>query len=143
MIGQTILPINKIIMRKVLFAVLVCAIAVVMASCGGHPSTPRGVAEKSLDCAIKKDFKGFYDCYYYSEDMKDQKKQEIEMTEEVYKMNTDNSQLPVSYKFVSEDVDEENGRAAITFEITYGSGREREETVRLKKEEDGKWYIRR
>lgn len=128
-------------MRKVLFAVLVCAMAVVMTSCSGHPSTPRGVAEKSLNCAIKKDFKGFYDCYYYPKNRQDQKKHDIEMSEqylEAYK-----SQFPVDYKFVSEDVNEDKGRASVSFEITYDDDRVRKETIWLKKEKDGKWYIRR
>ena len=131
-------------MRKVLFAVLVCVVAGVMASCSGHPSTPRGVAEKSLDCAIGRDFKGFYDCYYFPENRKDEKKERIRMTEEMMDKNAEaaSNEMPTSYKFVSEDVDEEKGRGSVTFEITFGNGRTKEQTVWLKKEKDGKWYIR-
>ena len=128
-------------MKKVLFAVLVCVMAVVMTSCGGHPSTPRGVAEKSLDCTIKKDIKGYYDCCYYPKNKQDQKKQDIEMSE--HYIEAYESHFPVDYKFISEEVDEDKGRAAVTFEITYGDDRVRKETILLKKEKDGKWYIRR
>lgn len=131
-------------MRKVMYAVLVCAVAAVMTGCSSHPATPRGVAEKSLECAISKDFKGFYDCYYFPEDRQDEKKERIKMTEEIMDKNAEeaSNEMPTSYKFVSEDVDEEKDRASVTFEITFGNGRTKEQTVWLKKEKDGKWYIR-
>ncbi|MBQ9216416.1 MAG: DUF4878 domain-containing protein [Prevotella sp.] len=131
-------------MRKVLFAALVCAMAVVMTSCGSS-SSPRGVAEKALDCAINEDYRGYMDCVYFPEDQKEQKEAYISMIEEKAKKAKENGSAndkkPVSYKFVSEEIDEEAGRAKETFEVTYSDDSTKEESMDLTKEKDGKWYL--
>lgn len=131
-------------MKKLFFAVLTCVVAAVMTSCGSDNS-PRSVAEKALDCAINEDYRGYMDCVYFPEDQKQQKEAYITMIEEKAKKSKENgtasSKNPTSYKFVSEDIDEEAGRAKVTFEVTYSDGSTREEPMDLKREKDGKWYL--
>ena len=55
--------------------------------------------------------------------------------------NSANEKKPVSYKFVSEEIDEEAGRAKETFEVTYSDDSTKEESMDLTKEKDGKWYL--
>lgn len=131
-------------MKKLFFAVLTCVVPAVMTSCGSDNS-PRSVAEKALDCAINEDYRGYMDCVYFPEDQKQQKEAYITMIEEKAKKSKENgtasSKNPTSYKFVSEDIDEEAGRAKVTFEVTYSDGSTREEPMDLKREKDGKWYL--
>lgn len=126
-------------MKKVFFAVLLCMMAIVMTSCSDD--SPRGVAEKALDCAIKEDYRGYLDCVYFPEDKKAEKEGYASMIEEKVKKGNGDDKKPVSYKFVSEEIDEDAGRATETFEVTYSNGKTRTETVKMKKEEDGKWYL--
>ena len=131
-------------MRKLFFAVLVCAMAAVVTSCKSSDS-PRSVAEKALDCAINEDYRGYMDCIYFPEDQKQQKEAYIAMIEEKAKKSKENgtadNKTPTSYKFVSEDIDEEAGKAKVTFEVTYPDGTTKQEPMDLKKEKDGKWYL--
>ena len=131
-------------MRKLFFAVLVCAMAAVVTSCN-NSNSPRSVAEKALDCAINEDYRGYMDCVYFPEDQKEQKEAYITMIEEKAKKSKENgtasSKNPTGYKFVSEDINEEAGTAKVTLEVTYSDGSTKEEPLDLKKEKDGKWYL--
>lgn len=129
-------------MKKYFLAMMVCVLAGVLASCSSN--SPRGVAEKSLDCIIHEDYRGYFDCVYFPEDKKQEKEGYIAMIEEKVKKSgkpiTD--QKIVSYKFISEEINEEAGVAKEIFEVTYDNGSTKQETVDLKKEEDGKWYVK-
>ena len=131
-------------MRKLFFAVLVCAMAAVVVSCGKSDSS-RGVAEKALDCAINEDYRGYMDCIYFPEDQQQQKEAYITMIEEKVKKSketeTASSKNPTSYKFVSEEINEEAGTAKLVYEVTYSDGTTKNEPMDLKKEKDGKWYL--
>ena len=132
-------------MKKVFLAMMVCVLAGVLASCSSN--SPRSVAEKSLDCIIHEDYRGYFDCVYFPEDKKEEKEGYIAMIEEKVKKNTESGkastdQKMVSYKFISEEINEEAGVAKEIFEVTYDNGSTKQETVDLKKEEDGKWYVK-
>lgn len=122
---------------------MVCILAGVMTSCSSN--SPRSVAEKSLDCIINEDYRGYFDCVYFPDDKKQEKEAYISMIEEKVQKNQENGKSynkPVSYKFVSEEIDEEAGKAKEVFEVTYDNGNTKEETTDLTKEEDGKWYVK-
>lgn len=130
-------------MKKVFLAMMVCILAGVMTSCSSN--SPRSVAEKSLDCIINEDYRGYFDCVYFPDDKKQEKEAYISMIEEKVQKNQENGKSynkPVNYKFVSEEIDEEAGKAKEVFEVTYDNGNTKEETTDLTKEEDGKWYVK-
>lgn len=130
-------------MKNVIFAGLLCLMALLFASCSSN--TPRGVAEKAIKCVVKGDYEGYLDCMYVPEGQEQQKEAAAQMLKEKVEKSKENgtydSKRIVSYKFLSEDVDEEEGRATETIEYTMGNGSVKEEAVSLKKEDDGKWYL--
>ena len=132
-------------MKKVFLAIMVCVLAGVMTSCSS--SSPRSVAEKSLDCIMNEDYRGYFDCVYFPEDKKQEKEGYISMVEEKAQKSKESgkatsSKKITSYKFISEEINEETGVAKEVFEVTYDDGSTKQETVDLKKEEDGKWYVK-
>lgn len=130
-------------MRKVLFAFVACIMAGIMTSCSNN--TPRGVAEKAMGCIIDEDYREYFDYVYFPEEKKQEKEAYITMIEGKVKKEKENGggsrAKPVSFKFVSEEIDEDLGRARVVFDVTYDSGKTQKEPVNLKKEKDGKWYI--
>ena len=132
-------------MKRFIFAMMVCVLAGVLASCSNN--SPRGVAEKSLDCIIHEDYRGYFDYVYFPEDKKQEKEGYSAMIEEKVKKNKESGkaitdQKMVSYKFISEEINDEAGVAKEVFEVIYDNGSTKQETVDLKKEEDGKWYVK-
>ena len=130
-------------MKKLLSFVLFVAMATLLASRG--KSEPRTVAEKSIDCAIKQDYHGYFDCIYFPADKQEEKEAYINMIEakvkKAKKKGNVSEKVPVSYEFVSEHINEDEGTAEEIFNIKYPSGKMEQTSVNLKKEEDGKWYI--
>lgn len=130
-------------MRKVLFAFVACIMAGIMTSCSNN--TPRGVAEKAMECIIDEDYREYFDYVYFPEEKKQEKEAYISMIEGKVKKEKENGSgsraKPVSYKFVSEEIDENSGRARVVLDVTYDSGKTQKEPVNLIKEKDGKWYI--
>ena len=44
------------------------------------------------------------------------------------------------YEVTKEEVDEENGKATVTANVTYANGKTKEETTKLVKTDDG-WFV--
>jgi hypothetical protein len=130
-------------MKKLLSFVMLAVMAVMLTGCG--KSEPRRVAEKALDCVINQDYRGYFDCVYFTADQQQQKEAFISMIDEKVKKakekGEDKDKLPVSYEFVSEQINDAEGTATEVFNIKYGSGKTEQDDVNLKKEEDGNWYI--
>lgn len=124
-------------MRKVLFSVLVCAMAGIMASCSSN--SPRGVAEKALGCVVKGDIEGYVDCSYLSEDDEEFKESVVGMIRSNMERLRPSQQIE-SFEFVEDDIDEKDGRAKVVFNVTYKSGDTRKEPISLV-QKDGKWLI--
>lgn len=128
-------------MRRTIYFVLPFLMAVLFVSCSSN--SPRGVAEKALDCAIKEDYRGYMDLVYFSDADKEKKESYIRMIEEKAEKNQNQDTPKIeSYKFVSEEIDEEEGCAKETFEVNYDNGSSREQSVDLIRADDGKWYIK-
>ncbi len=130
-------------MKKLLKFVFFVAIAFMLACCG--KSEPRTVAEKSLDCIIKQDYRGCLEYVYVPADKQEEKEALINLVEAMMKSTKGKNALkdkaPESYEFVSEQVDDTQGTATEVFNIKYSNGKTEQEGVKLKKEEDGKWYL--
>ena len=119
------------------------AVLAVLASCG--KSEPRTVAEKALQCVIDEDYRGYFDCVYFPADKQEQKEAYVSMIEGKVKKakekGQNNDKQPVSYEFVSEQVNEDVGTAPEVFNVKYASGKTEQTNVEMKKEEDGHWYL--
>ncbi|WP_223929485.1 DUF4878 domain-containing protein [Prevotella lacticifex] len=130
-------------MKRLLSIAIFAAMCVMLISCG--KSEPRRVAEKALDSVIDEDYRGYFDCVYFPADKQEEKETAISIIEEKVKKakekGTKDNNVPVSYEFVSEQVNDDAGTAIETFNIKYASGKTEKSEVNLKKEEDGKWYI--
>ena len=130
-------------MKKLLSFLMFTAVLAVLASCG--KSEPRTVAEKALQCVIDEDYRGYFDCVYFPADKQEQKEAFVSMVEEKVKKAKEkgekNDKQPVSYEFVSEQVNDEAGTATEVFNLKYASGKTEQTQVDLKKEEDGHWYL--
>ena len=130
-------------MKKLLSSLLFAAMAIMLVSCG--KSEPRTVAEKALHCVIEQDYRGYFDCVYFPADKQEEKEAYINMIEVKVKKakekGTVNDELPVSYEFVSEKVNDAEGTADEVFNLKYSNGKMEQTNVNLKKEEDGKWYV--
>lgn len=128
-------------MKRFVYLALPFFVAVIFASCSSN--SPRSVAEKALDCAMKEDYRGYLDLVYFSDADKEKKESYIRMIEEKAEKNQDQDNPKIeSYKFVSEEIDEEEGCAKETFEVNYDNGSSREQSVDLIRADDGKWYIK-
>ena len=89
-------------MKKVFLAMMVCVLAGVLASCSSN--SPRSVAEKSLDCIIHEDYRGYFDCVYFPEDKKEEKEGYIAMIEEKAKKSKESGKATTDKKMVTHDI---------------------------------------
>ena len=123
-------------MRKVLviLAMVVCSMAL-LTSCG-QDNSPRGVAEAAVKCMAKKDFKGYMELTNATDQ---QKEGMVQLLEKVGKEGDSKGGLK-SYEIVDEQVDEENGKATATVKVLYDNGEEKNNTMKMVKQDD-KWYI--
>ena len=130
-------------MKKLLSSLLFAAMAIMLVSCG--KSEPRAVAEKALHCVIEQDYRGYFDCVYFPADKQEEKEAYVNMIEVKVKKakekGTVNDELPVSYEFVSEKVNDAEGTADEVFNLKYSNGKMEQTNVNMKKEKDGKWYV--
>ena len=130
-------------MKKLLSSLLFAAMAIMLVSCG--KSEPRSVAEKALDCVIEQDYRGYFDCVYFPADKQEEKEACVNIIEVKVKKakekGTVNDELPVSYEFVSEKVNDAEGTADEVFNLKYSNGKMEQTNVNMKKEKDGKWYV--
>ena len=130
-------------MKKLLSFLMFVTMLATLASCG--KSEPRSVAEKAIKCVIAEDYRGYFDCVYFPADKQEQKEAYVSMIEGKVKKakekGQNNDKQPVSYEFVSEQVNEEEGTASEVFNVKYASGKTEQTNVEMKKEEDGHWYL--
>ncbi len=132
---------------KKIFGFLVAFVAVAMVSCssgGGSFATPKELAEKSMECIQKKDYKGYVDLMYFSDKLKDD---ELKSTKEMYVNMMDQK--------LSESVDKAGGvksfsvaseenvtdtTAVVKMNVVYGNDSTAVQDVKCKKAGDG-WKI--
>lgn len=117
-----------------------------LASCSSN--TPTKVAEKSVQCLIDKDYKGYVDLIYFSEKDKgnaeeyEQGKQQLaallkDKAEKEYKKKGDIS----SYETITEETSNDGNTANVKMKIKYGNGTEEDTDIKLRKDNDGNWKI--
>lgn len=123
-------------MKKYLTVLVLCLATCMFFSCSGG-SSPKSVAKKALKCQKKDDVKGFVDCVYFKDSDKEYKDLYIQQIEN----NKKPSQEIESFEFVDEKIDEEAGRAKVTFNVTYKNGRTTKETFKMIRDDNGKWWL--
>ncbi len=133
-------------MRKLLISAFAIVAACIMAGCGAgsvDENSPRGIAEKSVECLKNKDFKGYVDLMYFPTDGK--KAEEIEQTKTMYVSMLQNKYQEATktqgniktYEFVSEEV--KDTMATVKMAIAYEN---KNDTTDIKlKNKEGKWYL--
>ena len=116
-------------MKKTLFIAL-AAMAIMLASCIGS-GRPEDVVAKAAECLVKGDFAKMadYGCFKDDADRKDF----IEEAKEHQKAYDafDKDDKFKSFEIIDTDIDEEDGRAEVKVEFTFGDGRTRTDTYEL------------
>lgn len=123
-------------MKRILSILLLCMATFMFFGCSGG-SSPKSVAKKALKCQKANDVNGFVDCVYFKDSDKEYKNLYIQQIEN----NRKPSQEIESYEFVDEDIDEESGKAKVSFNVTYKNGRTVKETFKLIRDDSGKWWL--
>lgn len=125
-------------------AMLVVTLA--LFACGGS-NTPKDVAEKAVKCMQKGDYEGYVDLMYLNEKegedaekQKEQKEQFVALVKEKGSKSIEERGGIKSYEVVSEEIDEDGEKAVVKMKVVYGDG-ERNETFKLRKDDDGNWKI--
>ena len=132
-------------MKKLLSISVFRFMAFFMFSCGGG-STPKAVAEQAVKCIQSQDYKGYIDLTNLndnenmtSEEKEKSKEQLALLLEDKGKKEYDRKQGIKDYEINDETID--GDKATVKVKIIYGNGEEKEETMSLVKNKDGKWRI--
>ena len=116
-----------------------------LTACGDNSSrganSPRSVVEEAIKCLTNEDYRGYWDCVYFSKDQMHNKEAMISMSEAEVKSGNSLRRKIVSYKFVSEDINEDAGLATETFELTYNDGITKTVSYKAGKQEGERWYV--
>lgn len=131
-------------MRKIIDFIAIAAVALVMAACGSDNS-PKGVAEEAVKCIQDNDYEGYVDLIYMEEkegvDMAEQKKAVVGMIQSKAASTLGKKGGISSYEVLSETVAEDGNTANVEMKIVYGNGDEKNEKMKLRKNEAGDWRI--
>lgn len=123
-------------------AMLIVALA--MYACGGSNS-PKDVAEKSVKCLQKADYEGYVDLIYMKdkegEDVNKAKQELTGLLKEKAGKSIEKEEGIKSYEMVSEEIAEDGNTAMVKMKITYGNGKEKDETIKLRKDENDSWKL--
>lgn len=132
------------------FAIMLAA---VIGFCACSADTPSDVVEDSFDCVIKGDFKGYFSNIYWGGKDAEEEKENFEafwsrvtqgddydkMMEE-WKNDEDKHNIKV--EILSEEIDEEGDRATVKVNVKMGD-RDKDRTIKLRKDAGGKWKLTR
>lgn len=136
-------------MKKLFLSMFVAVAALVLWSCGAS-NTPRGVAEKAVECLQNEDYDGYLDLVFlkgeddkdYDEaKMKEGKEQLAALLKEKGKKTMDKKGGIKSYEVVSEEISEDGNSAKVTMKTVYGDGSEDTSKMKLVKNSKGDWKI--
>ena len=131
-------------MKKALLFGVAMVCMLVMTSCGSS-NTPKNVAEKSIQCLIDKDFKGYVDLIYFSDkDMAEQNFEEkktamTELMQNKYNQSILEKGSIVSYDYVSEEV--KDSTAVVKMALKYSTDKTDTTQVKLKMDSKGDWKL--
>ena len=124
-------------MKKLCVILAVGFMTVTMMSCS-NSNTPEAVAEKALKCAKNNDWKGYLSLVQGAEKNPEQMEGYARMIEEKLKERGDAAKI-VSYKILDQDILEDS--ATIYYQVVTKDGNEKEDSMKLVKDENGEWKI--
>lgn len=123
------------------------ACVMMLAACGSS-NTPTATAEKAVECLKSQNFDGFVDMLYVeadkrgTEEYQKGKEEMAAMLKDKYQQSMESGKGGISdYEVLSEEVDEEAGTAVVKLKTTYGDGSTNENSMKLKKDEEGNWRV--
>lgn len=130
---------------KKLLSISIILIAILALS-GCKSNTPSAVVEKSCQCLIDKDYKGYVDLIAFKDDadpekLEEQKAQMVSMLEDKLGKSNEKKGGVKSCKVLSEQINEEEKTAVVSFEVTYGDGTTEQEEQKLKQNDNGEWML--
>jgi len=130
-------------MKKTFVFLALVMTVLVFASCGSN--SPKDVAGKAVECIQKKNFDGYADLVNFSSkeggDIDGQKKMLVGMLQDKYAKTIEKKGGIKSYEVLSEEIASDGMTAVVGIRITYGDGEEKEDTVKMMKDEGGNWKI--
>ena len=127
-------------MKKVILGFAVIMLAVVAVSCS-KSSSPKDVVTTYLQAMKSKNYEKAADCFYIEgtkDEVKEAKAQLVGLIEKGGKSIEEKGGIK-SFKINS--VEEEDDKAVVKGEITYGNGEVDDDEEIETKKVDGKWYI--
>ena len=127
-------------MKKLLFAIVCLIASFTFASCGG--STPADEAANCIELLKNKDYDGFVETINFKGENAEEIDQQKAFFKELLTKKVDEMYEQMggieSYTLVSEEVAEDGNTAKVVYEITYGDGTKKNETINLINV-DGEW----
>lgn len=131
-------------MKKLIGIMALMAALFIMTSCGGGNS-PKSVTEKAMKAILDKDYDTFVEYVYLTpkegEDIEGSKKMLSGMLQGKAEKTYAKKGGFKSYEILGEQVDEKGENAVVKVKMVYGDGSEKEDDVKLKKDEKGEWKL--
>lgn len=119
-------------------------VVALLAACGGA-NTPSDVAKDAIKKLQKGDYEGYVDLLYVKpgdeEQVEKQKDMLVSMLKEKGEQSLGAKEGIAAYEVVSETLSESGERAKVVMKIEFGNGDSQEETMKLRKDEDGDWKL--
>lgn len=133
-------------MKKLAITVCALAMALMMTSCGGN--TPQKAAEKAVECIQDENYEGYVDMIYMkpddtknAEDVKTSKQTLTALLKDKASKQKEKNGGIEKYETISEELSEDGNTAVVKMKLTYGDGSEKEEDLKMRKDEKGNWKV--
>lgn len=131
---------------RILSVVGVFLAVMILAACSGKQSSPKAVAEATIECMKAADVDGIIDLMYVD---KEAAKEDVEAGQAMFKsLYKDKAQKEIerrqgikSFEIVEEKLNEAGDKADVKVKFIYGDGSEKNSTIDCEKQ-DGKWWLK-
>lgn len=130
-------------MKRTILCIL---LTVVLLSCGNGrgDNTPKGIVTQYAEAIIHGKYLDALNLVYFEgteEEAQDLREKFANLCEEVEKAGMKDSDRLVKYELGEEEVNEEEGKATIVTTLFYADGHSKTDTIKLRKDEQGQWFI--
>ena len=129
-------------MKKLLISAFMAIVACLMTACSSNNS-PSAAAEQYANYIMKSDYKSAINMIHFKgtpEEVQGQRDYYLQIIESKVEDGLPDDKKMTKYEVTKEEVDEENGKATVTANVTYANGKTKEETTKLVKTDDG-WFV--
>ena len=130
-------------MKRMIFCLLT---AMLLLACGkgSGDNTPKGIVSQYAEAIIDGDYRSALDLVYFDgteEEAQEMREKFVKLCEEVTEAGIKDHDKLVQYVLGEEKVNEEEGKATIETTLSYADGHSKTETIKLRKDEQGQWFI--